>query len=85
MLRRLGLTYLALLVLLALTVWSTGFDLGWGNTALNLAIAFAKATLIGLVFMQLIRASPLVTVAVGVLALWLSILFVLPLVDYLTR
>lgn len=74
---RLALTYFALLVLLALTVGSNFLPLGFGNTALNLAIAAMKAALIAIVFMELRSGGPLPRLALGATLFWLLILFAL--------
>lgn len=78
-LRKLTFAYLGLLALLALTVSSSLIDLGGFNSALNLAIAAAKAMLIGLVFMGLFREGMLPRLAVAAAGLWLAILFGLTL------
>lgn len=83
--RPLILTWLALMALLALTAASAFLPLGWGNLAVNLVIAGAKAALIGLVFMRLAGGAVLLRLVVGVVALWLAILFALSLADYLSR
>ncbi|HEY4193038.1 MAG TPA: cytochrome C oxidase subunit IV family protein [Mesorhizobium sp.] len=78
-LRKFTLVYAGLLLLLALTVSSSFIDLKGFNSALNLAIATAKAVLIGLVFMQLSHEKTLPRLAVGATALWLIVLFGLTL------
>ena len=78
-------TYAGLMALLALTVGSTFVPLGIGNALVNLAVAAAKAALIGLVFMHLRRSSMLVSLTVAVLAIWLCFLFGLTLNDYMSR
>lgn len=77
--RRLGLAYLGLMALLALTVGSSFIDLGGFNSALNLAIAAAKAGIIAVLFMQLSQTEPLPRLAVAAAGLWLAILFGLTL------
>jgi cytochrome c oxidase subunit 4 len=79
------LTWLALLVLLALTAASSMLDLGWGNLALNLLIAAAKAALVMLIFMQLGRGAALLRLAAGVALFWLAILYTLTFADYFSR
>lgn len=78
-------TYIALILLLAATVWSHSFELGGWNSIINLAIATAKSLLIALIFMELIRASSLVRIFSLVGLAWLAILFTLVLADYFTR
>lgn len=79
------LTYIGLLALLALTVASTFVPLGIGNSLVNLAVAAAKAALIGAVFMHLRRSSALVALCVATLALWIGLMYGLTLNDYFTR
>lgn len=76
---KLALAYLGLLLLLALTVASSLVDLDGFNTPINLAIAAAKAAVIALVFMHLVRAGALSRLAVAAVAIWLAILFGLTL------
>ena len=79
------LTYIGLLTLLAITVASTFVPLGAGNSLINLAVAAAKAALIGAVFMHLRQSSALVTLCVATLALWICLMYGLTLNDYFTR
>jgi cytochrome c oxidase subunit 4 len=83
--RPLVLTWVALMGLLAVTAASAFVPLGWGNLAVNLAIAGAKTALIGLVFMRLAASATLVRLVVGAMVLWLAIMFSLSFADYLTR
>lgn len=77
--------WLALLVLLTLTVASTFVPLGMLNAVLNAAIAFAKAALVAVFFMHVIRGPKLIGL-IGLTALTaLAVLFVLAGSDYLTR
>jgi cytochrome c oxidase subunit 4 len=78
-------TYAALMALLAITVASTFVPMGVGNSLVNLAVAGAKAALIGLVFMHLRRSGILISLTVAALGFWLLILFGVTLVDYVTR
>ena len=79
------LTYLGLMTLLAITVASTFVPLGAGNSLVNLAVAVAKAALIGAVFMHLRRSGMLVSLAVVVLLFWIAMMYGMTLNDYLTR
>jgi cytochrome c oxidase subunit 4 len=79
------LTYVALLALVAFTVGSTFIPLGVGNSLINLGIAVLKAGLIGIVFMHLRKAAPLVALSVVVLLFWLVVMYGLTLNDYWTR
>jgi cytochrome c oxidase subunit 4 len=78
-------TYLALLALLAITVGSSFLPLGAGNSMINLAVAAAKAALIGLVFMHLRRSGPLILLCAAALLFWLCVMYGLTLNDYATR
>ncbi len=84
-LREAILTYAALMALLAITVASTFVPMGLGNSLVNLAVAGAKAALIGIVFMHLRRSNILISLTVAALGFWLLILFGVTLVDYFTR
>ena len=79
------LTYLGLMALLAITVASTCVPLGIGNSLINLAVAAAKAALIGVVFMHLRRSGMLVSLTVVVLLFWIAMMYGMTLNDYLTR
>jgi cytochrome c oxidase subunit 4 len=73
------------MALLAATAASAFLPLGWGNLAVNLAIAGMKTALIGLVFMRLSGTAVLPRLVVGAMFLWLAILFTLSLADYMAR
>jgi len=75
----------ALLALLALTVGAAYVDLGRWNLPLAMAIAATKAALILLYFMHVRFGSRLTSVFAGAALLWLTILLVLTLNDYLSR
>jgi cytochrome c oxidase subunit 4 len=71
--------------LLVVTVLAAQIDLGLWNTPIAMVIALTKATLIVLFFMNVRYGSPLLRVfAVGGF-LWLVIMFLLIMPDYLTR
>ena len=72
-------------VLLIVTVAAAQFDLGPLNTPVALAIAFVKAGLIVVYFMNLRYGSPLLRVFAAGGFLWLAILMILTLSDVLTR
>ena len=79
------LTFGALLVLTAATVFVANFDLGWANDVVALGIAVTKALLVLWFFMHL-RYSTRMTLLTAVAGFfWLGILLVLTLSDYLTR
>ena len=83
--RRLLAVYVALLVLLALTVEAARHDLGHWNFAVTLMIAVAKATLIALFFMHIWHGPPLIKLVLAASLIWLAIMFSLSLADYWTR
>lgn len=77
--------FITLMVLTILTVAVSRFDLGLLNTPIALAIAVVKATLVILFFMHVIHSTRLTWVVIIASFLWLGVLFVLTLADYLTR
>lgn len=77
--------FVSLLVLTGITTSAAFVDLGRWNIAVALAIAFAKATLVGLYFMHLRHSSRLTLVFVAASLLWLSHMIVSSLSDYITR
>jgi len=79
------LVFLALMVGTAATVWVAYLDLGFANTAVAMGIAVTKATLVILYFMHVKYSSRLTWVVVASGFIWLGILFVLGLTDYLSR
>jgi len=78
-------TWLALMVLLALTLGSSYIPLGPWNTAANMAISCAKALLIALFFMHLRHAGALLRIAAVTGLVWLALLFGLSWTDLGTR
>ena len=78
-------TWFALLALLAVTTASAYFDLGTGNTVLNLVIAAAKVALIAAFFMHLGRSDSAVHIAAAAALFFLFILAFLAFADILTR
>ena len=79
------LTWLALMILLALTCASSYVPMGPWNTIANMGISCAKALLIAIFFMHLRNAGALLRIAAIVGLVWLSILFGLSWTDYATR
>ena len=78
--------WLALLLLLGLTFLAGDLlDVGRWNAVIALAIAAAKASLIGLFFMQLYYSAPLTRLAAVSGLFFLAILLSLALCDYATR
>ncbi len=83
--RRSMLVWAALMVLLLLTFGSAYLKLGAWNSAINLAIAVAKALLVALFFMHLRRGSNLVRIFAVTALVTLALLFGLSHADYATR
>jgi len=79
------LVWIALLVLLALTLGSAYLPLGWLNGAINLAIAVAKALLVMFFFMHLRSSHYVLRIAASAGFFWLAILIGLSLSDFLAR
>jgi cytochrome c oxidase subunit 4 len=78
-------TWIALMVLLAITAASSRFDLGWGNVTINLIVAIAKALLILIVFMRLKANAIVLRLAAAATVLWIGIMYVLVFADYASR
>lgn len=83
--RRLVLTWLALLALLALTTASAFVPLGGFNVVVNLGIALAKAALVVVVFMHLRRGTPMIRIFALAGVMWLCFLVMLSLTDFAAR
>lgn len=79
------IVYVALLVLLALTIGGAYLDLGRLNFALAMAIAATKATLIALFFMHARFTGRLMQMFAISGLVWLGIMIVLTLGDFLGR
>lgn len=77
--------YLLLLLLMALTLGASFVDLGAFHLVASLAIASSKALIIGLYFMHLHYSTTLVRVTAGAGVIWLLILLVLSMGDYVSR
>jgi cytochrome c oxidase subunit 4 len=78
-------TWVALLVLLAITCGTSFIPLGRYNLAINMAVAIAKALLVIVVFMRLFKSAPMVFVVAVIAALDLAILVCLTLPDFVVR
>ncbi|MGF1553547.1 MAG: cytochrome C oxidase subunit IV family protein [Paracoccaceae bacterium] len=79
------LAWIASLVLLGVSVAATAWEIGPWRVGLHYAIAAAQAVLIGAVFMDIPRATPLVRIiALSPLA-YLAIMFGFMAIDYATR
>lgn len=83
--KRYLLTWLALMVLLTLTLGSAYLHLGAWNSVINLLIALVKAVLVAVIFMQLGAARASIRLCVGVALFALTLLFLLSGSDYATR
>jgi len=79
------LVFGALMVLTAITVAVAFVDLGRLNVVVALAVAVLKASLVVLFFMHVKYASRLVQLVVISSLVWLLMLFLITLSDYLTR
>ena len=83
--RPLILTWLALLLLLAVSAGVATLPLGWLNNVISLAIALVKTLLVALVFMRLRRSPWLLRLAAMAGIFMLALLFSLSATDYATR
>jgi cytochrome c oxidase subunit 4 len=83
--RAYAFTFVALLLLLALTVEAARHDLGRWNFIVAVAIATVKALLIVLLFMHVRHSPPLTRIVVVAGIVWLAILFALTFADFSTR
>ena len=79
------IVYVALLLLLALTIEAARHDLGRWSFVVALLIAAIKAFLIALYFMHVRHGTPLAKLVAVASVLWLAILISLSLADYWTR
>ena len=79
------LVWAALMVLLGATLGYAYLPHAPGKIVSGLVVAAAKAGLIGIVFMQLGKASAIVRLAAVAGLAWLSLLFLFSFADFLTR
>jgi cytochrome c oxidase subunit 4 len=79
------LTWVGLMIFLALTFASSYLPMGPWNTVANTGISCAKAVLIALFFMHLRHAGALLRVAAVAGLLWLALLFGISWTDFATR
>jgi cytochrome c oxidase subunit 4 len=77
--------FVALLILLALTVAASYAPLGRFNVVIAMTIAIAKTFLVMLFFMHVRYSGRLIWIYVGVGFFWLAILLALTMSDLLTR
>jgi cytochrome c oxidase subunit 4 len=80
-----ALVFLSLLILTAATTLVATIDLGPFNVVMALFIAVVKMLLVALFFMHLRHSTILTKVVVGGGMLWLGILLVFSLADFVTR
>ncbi|MBO0859372.1 MAG: cytochrome C oxidase subunit IV family protein [Chloracidobacterium sp.] len=78
-------TLAALLVLTATTCAVSFIDMGKMNAVVAVAIAFAKASLVALIFMHLRYSRRLMRIVAAAGLFWLGILIALTMSDFLTR
>jgi cytochrome c oxidase subunit 4 len=78
-------TWLALLLLLALTAGSAFVPMGVFNLAVNLAIALGKALLVVFMYMHVRRGTPMIRVFALAGLMWLALLAGLSLTDFAVR
>ena len=83
--RKPSLIWLALMLLLGLTVGSAYIPLGALKGAINYGVAITKAALVVVFFMHLDRSRALIRLAAMAGVFWLVFLFSLSFGDYLTR
>ena len=83
--RRNGLIWAALLLLLLLSLLLAYVPMGFLTPAAGIVIAFAKAGLVILLFMELATSKALIRLAAVAGVVFLTALFTLTLADILTR
>ena len=83
--RRYAATWIALLILLAITCGTSYIPLGPFNFVINMAVALAKAALVVFMFMHVTRGVPMIRLIALAGLLWLSLLVGISLVDFLVR
>jgi cytochrome c oxidase subunit 4 len=79
------LTWIGLMVFLALTLGSSYIPMGPWNTVINMGISCAKALLMALFFMHLRGAGALLRIVALAGLLWLALLFGVSWTDFGTR
>jgi cytochrome c oxidase subunit 4 len=80
-----GFVFVALIGLTAVTLLLGSVELGAWHTIVGLAIASTKATLIVLFFMHLLHSPRVTWLVAGTTLLFLAILLLMTLTDYLSR
>ena len=80
-----GLIWLALMGLMFLSLGMAFVPLGMANTPIGIAIAFAKASLVVLLFMEVARSRTLIRLTASAAFPFVAALFALTLADVLMR
>ncbi len=83
--QRNGLIWAALMCLLTLTLVLAYVPMGVFTPMAGIAIAFAKAGLVVMLFMELAGSKPLIRLAAAAGLVFLTVLFALTLADVLSR
>lgn len=83
--QRNGLIWASLMCLLALTLVLAYVPMGLLTPTAGVAIAFVKAGLVVMLFMELVRSRPLIRLAAAAGLVFLTVLFALTLADVLSR
>ncbi len=79
------LTWIALLVLLAITCGSSFIRMGAFNVAVNFAVAALKALLVVLIFMHVRHERPVIWLVAAAGVIWLALLAGLSSTDFGAR
>jgi cytochrome c oxidase subunit IV len=80
-----GLTWLALIVLFAVSLGSAYLPLGTGNVAINLLIAAVMIALLVTFLMDLRNSKALIRIVAAAGLFWTILMFALTFNDYLSR
>ena len=83
--QRNGLIWVALICLLALSLVLAYVPMGGFTPTAGIAIAFAKAALVVMLFMDLAGSKPLIRLSAAAGLVFLTVLFALTLADVLSR
>jgi cytochrome c oxidase subunit 4 len=83
--RRNGMIWAALLALLLLSLVLAYVPMGFFTPTIGIVIAFVKAGLVILLFMELARSKPLIRLAALSGVVFLAVIFALTLADVLAR
>jgi cytochrome c oxidase subunit IV len=83
--RRNGLIWAALVLLLMLSLVLAYIPMGLFTPAVGIVIAFVKASLVIMLFMELATSKPLIRLAATAGVIFLTAMFALTLADVLTR